>query len=572
MSEKFLTTDVSFREFFKGYNVRGLEEARGMPRADFYREALALVRASKEEALAAGHIPVEAEAAQLRAVRQLGEGSLFFFCVFVLGLGYVNNDYGYRLCQDVQEHKWGRMWIIAREHLKSTVITCASTLWEVLQDPEQTYCIYSYKQEMAETFLRQIRMWCENNALLRTVWSDRIWANPAKCHEDAADGGRGRSWVWTSTQLEFRRQTDSKEKTIEAAGIVGSSKTGYHFSRQIFDDVETAKYVETPEAIEKLYMSFSMAFNTGQTQHLDFCIIGTFYAKADIYAQAIKNRVVEEAVVQPCVSTDGVPLLFSLEDLKKKHRQMGPSVFATQMMCNPSFSTMQAFDPAWWSTWAPNPEGLNVYVVVDPSSGRQTSRHDYTAIWTIGVDGEGKLMCLDLYRDKAGMDAKYNVLCSLHQEYRVLGVFYEQVGMQQDIAFLQMLMEKHNFYFSLTPYSPLKWGKKDGRISKLLDAFQQGKVWMPKGSRVRRNWEGREVDMVDEFYREEYLGYPTIPHDDALDCLASAWMLVVEKYIQLPMGKAKRGEAKGQAKASYDPFEYAEAAAPSSPSWDVLEA
>ena len=439
----------------------------------------------------------------------------------------------------------------------STIITEASTLWEIILDPNQTYCIYSYKVEMAMKFLNVIKSWVENNALVRNLWPEIFWDNPAMGYEDMPNGVRKR-WAWTATAIEVKRSIESKEKTIEVAGVLGSSKTGAHFSRQIFDDTETQKNVETPDAIEKLLSQTLMAFNTGQTEHLEFCFVGTFYERSDVYYRMLKEGIFKEAVIQPCVDNEGVTIHFPKDKLEEKYRIMGPAVFATQMMCDPSFNSVATFKAEWIHYWTPKPDGLNTYIIVDPASGKTGKRHDYTVIISFGLDPLGNLMVLDIVRDKIGLEDKFITLTTLYKRYRPIRLYYEQVSMQQDISSLEMLMDKYNTRFPITPFNPTKWGDKDSRIEKLRNKFEIGQVYLPSQS-IHKNYEGRMEDMVKTFYADEYLGYPGTPHDDGLDCLASANLLLTDKEIQAPMDSIKDRRAKVEEvnDDSYDPIEYA---------------
>ncbi|MCI6403534.1 MAG: hypothetical protein MR820_05565, partial [Prevotella sp.] len=131
----------------KGYRFRGLKKP-AIERLAFKRRCLNIIH----DATAMAETEEEAEQARIQAFRDLGEKSLYFFVVFCLGLDWTDNDYGYRLCMDVQYNKWNKLWCIAREHYKSLIITCASTLWELIRDPNRTYCIISYKSDAAEGF------------------------------------------------------------------------------------------------------------------------------------------------------------------------------------------------------------------------------------------------------------------------------------------------------------------------------------------------------------------------------------------------------------------------------------
>ena len=556
-SQVFMKPSKSFHESFKGYNTRGILPVTGISRQAFLSEAQRIIDDAIATVKATGASEAEVEQTRRYCIRQIAESSLFYFCVAVLNLYYVNNDYGYRLCLDVQENKWNKLWIVAREHYKSTIITEASTLWEIILDPNQTYCIYSYKVEMAMKFLNVIKSWVENNALVRNLWPEIFWDNPAMGYEDMPNGVRKR-WAWTASAIEVKRSIESKEKTIEVAGVLGSSKTGAHFSRQIFDDTETQKNVETPDAIEKLLSQTLMAFNTGQTEHLEFCFVGTFYERSDVYYRMLKEGIFKEAVIQPCVDNEGVTIHFPKDKLEEKYRIMGPAVFATQMMCDPSFNSVATFKAEWIHYWTPKPDGLNTYIIVDPASGKTGKRHDYTVIISFGLDPLGNLMVLDIVRDKIGLEDKFITLTTLYKRYRPIRLYYEQVSMQQDISSLEMLMDKYNTRFPITPFNPTKWGDKDSRIEKLRNKFEIGQVYLPSQS-IHKNYEGRMEDMVKTFYADEYLGYPGTPHDDGLDCLASANLLLTDKEIQAPMDsfKDRREKVEEINDDSYDPIEYA---------------
>lgn len=552
----FMKPSKSFYESFRGYNVRRLLPVTGISREQFLQEASQMVSDAVAMAKASGADTAEQEKTRRYAIRKIAESSLFYFCVVVLNLYFVNNDYGYRLCLDVQYNKWNKLWVISREFFKSTIITEASTLWEIVNDPNQTYCIYSYKTDMAMKFLNVIKGWIENNALIRKLWPEIFWENPALGYEDTPTGRK--RWAWTSEQIEVKRTIESKEKTIEVAGVMGSSKTGSHFSRQIFDDTETQKNVETPDAIEKLLMQTLMAFNTGQTEHLEYCFVGTFYARADVYYRMIKEGIFQESIVQPCVDDEGYPVYFANDKLEEKYRLMGPAVFATQMMCDPSFNSVSTFKAEWIRKWNPKPDGLNVYMIVDPASGKTGRKHDYTVILVFGIDALENMMVLDMVRDKIGLEDKFITLSTLYQRYRPIRLYYEQVSMQQDISSLEMLMDKYNTRFPITPFNPVKWGDKEARIDKLRDKFATGQVWIPSNC-VHKNYEGRMEDMISTWYMEEYLGFPSIPHDDGLDCMASANLLLTDRELQAPLstiGK-KRTPQKEAEDDIYDPMLYA---------------
>ena len=523
-------------EILQGYKYRGLQPIGNVDRLTFKRHCNQIIN----DAVAMAETPEEKDRARMMAIRRLGEKSLYFFVTFCLGLDWTDSDYGYRLCMDVQYHKWDRFWCIAREHYKSLIITCASTLWELMKDPNETFVIVSYNITQAQAFLGNIKKWCEEKELLRTVWSDIIWEDPQAGHYTTEDGRRV-SWTWTQSALEFKRTRLSKEKSIEVSGIQGGLRTGGHFSRIIFDDAETPDTVTTAESINKAYEACVMATNIGQTNNLNMTFIGTFYAKDDLYVRLIKQGFFKEAVIQPCYDwKTAKPVLYTEEEIEDKLMKMGMDAFVTQMLCDPSLSQASAFKSEWWQKWNPtNLHNLNIYFVVDPAGNKQNKGNDNSAILVVGFDSLDNMMIIDMVRDKLNADSKFTTLVALYNLYRPISVYYEEESMQSDIALLQRRMAEINLRFPIVPYSMKKYGSKENRIKQLQAPLMARKIYFPETA-FHRNWKGELEDMILSLYRDEYLGFPIVSHDDGLDVLATAYILFINHIFLSPKSAFER--------------------------------
>lgn len=523
-------------EILNGYKYRGINPIGSIDRQRFKIECNNIIKNAMDVATT----EEERDEARMYAIRKLGEKSLFFFVTFCLGLDWVDSDYGYRMCLDVQNNKWDRLWCIAREHYKSLIITCASTLWELLKDPNRTYCIISYNITQAQSFLGTIKKWCEEKELLREVWSDIIWEEPTKCH-CTNEKGQKYSWTWTQSQLEFRRTRMSKEKSIEVSGIQGGLRTGGHFSHLIFDDAETKDTVVTADSIQKAYEAITMATNIGQTSNLNMCFIGTFYAKDDLYVRLIKAGYFKESVIQPCYDwKTKQPMLYSQEQIEEKLQKMGMEDFVTQMLCDPSLSHASTFSSDWWQKWTPTDlRNLNIYFVVDPAGNKQNKGNDNSSILVVGFDSLDNMMVIDLVRDKLNADSKFSTLVTLYNLYRPISVYYEEESMQSDIALLQNQMKQVNMRFPIVPYSMRKYGSKESRIKQLQAPLMARKIYFPDKT-IHTNWKGESENMIESLYREEYLGFPVVQHDDGLDTLATAYILFINHIFLAPKSAFNR--------------------------------
>ena len=87
------------------------------------------------------------------ASRALCQSDLFYLLAFAMGRADVRqSDWLYDRCVEVQELPDGMLDLWAREHYKSTVITFAQTIRDILVDPEITVGIFSHTKPIARSF------------------------------------------------------------------------------------------------------------------------------------------------------------------------------------------------------------------------------------------------------------------------------------------------------------------------------------------------------------------------------------------------------------------------------------
>jgi hypothetical protein len=104
---------------------------------------------------------------RMRDVALLGCLDRFFLCVCVLGRRDLIHPWLYDRCREVEAAPDGYLDLWAREHGKSSLITCAGVIQEILIDPELTVAIFSSTQKSARKFLHQIKQEFEVNPFLR---------------------------------------------------------------------------------------------------------------------------------------------------------------------------------------------------------------------------------------------------------------------------------------------------------------------------------------------------------------------------------------------------------------------
>ena len=186
--------------------------------------------------------------------RHLVRNDLFFLIYFVMKVTPANHPFVIARCCEVQhrENTGGSnlaldLW--AREHFKSTIITAACPIQRILRNPERRVSVFSYAKTPAIKLLRPIKTLFEESQLLKDSFEDILYQNPEQ-----------ESIKWSESEgIVVKREGFYKEASIEAHGLIDGMPTGSHFTDMIFDDIETADLVNTPESMEKVKERFENA-------------------------------------------------------------------------------------------------------------------------------------------------------------------------------------------------------------------------------------------------------------------------------------------------------------------------
>lgn len=442
------------------------------------------------------------------AMRELCRHDLFYLLTRGLGRKDADHDWIYDRCLEVQRRPDGMLDLWAREHYKSTIITFAKTIQDILIDPEITVGIFSHTKPIARAFLRQIKYELETSERLKYLFPDILYAEP-----------KTESSNWSEDKgITVKRKNNPKEATVEAHGLVDGQPTSKHFSLLVYDDVVTRESVTSPDMIKKTTEAWELSLNLG-TQGGRKRYIGTRYHFNDTWGTIIARG---SATPRTYPATEdgtptGKPVLLSSELLAEKRRDMGPFVFSCQMLQNPTADEAQGFKVEWLQYWdKTTSEGMNVYIVVDPANEKRRE-NDYTSMWVVGLGRDKNYYVLDMVRDRLNLTERTQTLFLLHQMHRPLGVGYEKYGMQADIEHIQYVQGIKNYRFPITPLGGST--PKFDRIRRLIPIFEQKRMFLPYGL-VKPNYEGRSENLVQVFVNEEYVPFPVMAHDDMLDCLA----------------------------------------------------
>jgi hypothetical protein len=446
-----------------------------------------------------------------------------------------------------------QLWLLPRDHFKSTILTVGYAIQCILNDPYQSNLILSSKEEHAVAFSDEIRFHFTNNLKLKSIFGP--WC---------ADKDFGASGKWDSPAKAFFGGK-RREPTMVATGFKAALESR-HYKRGFFDDVITVDDI-TETGIVASVANFKKAVPLIDK---DGWIImpGTRKAYNDLYSYVIDSGAytiyarhglqhkTKTCDLQSCASTasphpapdmDGDPLepaRYDRKDYAQKLRECeidpkaGVSFFWHEYMNVPFSPSDRKFQPEWFvqvdddmipgkrEPFAP----LNKYIALDSAwkDDEHPSGYDYTAIEVGGFDEFGRLYILEMLRSrewtmKQGSDA----LITLMKAYGISRVITEKVG---QITFHPYFRDRARQagipVVFITPKRAAGGGGKrfKQRIMVCQGFFEQGKIFFRRG--------------IDNFEacRDEFCNLGRWTNDDLADAMADFFDEQVKQMAPVAQG------------------------------------
>jgi hypothetical protein len=474
----------------------------------------------------------------------LGRNDRYYLLTNLLHRDDAIHPWLYERCREVEADPDGYLDLWAREHYKSTIITFAGIIQEILRDKEITIGVFSHTKGVARKFVQQVKYELEANTELQRIYPDVLYADPQK-----------QSPKWSlDTGIVVKRANNPKEATLEGHGLVDGMPVGAHFRLRVYDDVVTPASVTTPEQVNKTTEAWSLSDNLGAvttlpdgTQVMRRWHIGTRYSFADTYQHILDKQILTPRIYP---ATDdgtksGNPVFLSREIWDHKLKTQLDSDIACQQLQNPLAGAQAMFDKTWLRHYEVRPETLNVYIMVDPASSKKRGS-DYTAMAVIGVDANLNKYLLDGYRHKMNLAERWTNLRNLYRRWSAMPgvqhvkVGYEKYGMQSDIEHFESEMQREGRSF---PIIELNWTRdgtesKEDRVQRLVPDFKQSRFWLPARNEKpaktqieyieqgrahlvgvpikRKDHEGRAYELTQTLI-DEFLFFPFSLHDDLID-------------------------------------------------------
>lgn len=479
---------------------------------------------------------------------------LFFIAYFVAnwddGKGATGNKpFIVDRCRMIEEgEQTGNVDIWSREHGKSAILNRALTVKRIVNDPECTTAIFSYKAGAAQAHMDSTRKILEL-PVMKWAFPDICWANT----NDST------SWSLQGGIRVQRKNTVRPEHTVQAFGLVEGMPTGGHWDHLIFDDVETDDMAQSPEQMELCFNKLQMAYNLGR-EGGTANVIGTFYSHNGVLTrlQAMKDINGEKMYkVRIFPGTDdgtinGKPVFFSQAYLDGKKTRPG---FSTQILCNPTpgHEIKLKYENIQEIKRKDLPPTRLKFVIIDPAGDKDVqtgSKNDSWAMLCVGVRpvmdelGLSEIYLEDAIAGQMGSSESTDAACTIYcrnGRIDILGV--ERVGTDSAWLHVKNGLAAKGRYLELK-----KPGKYGGNLVLLAPANRS------KNKKVSDNLEWplnnskificEDIDEeIKAAIKNEMEKFPYF-HVDILDALSYVYDILADPTMQFKMPKKPKKKEK----------------------------
>ncbi len=489
-------------------------------------------------------------------IAELGKRDRFFLLTHILHRPDAIHPWLYERMREVEAAPDGYLDLWSRDHYKSTEITFAGGIQEILKDPEITIGIFSHSKGIAKKFTGQIKRELEQNTYLKNLYPGVLYQQPDS-----------QSPKWSEDAFIVRRTSNPAEATVEAWGLVDGQPIGKHFALMIYDDVVVWESVQTADQIAKTTEAWELSLNLADTKRERVWYIGTRYDIADTYRAIMERKAAKPRVY---AATDngqvsGKPVFWTRDQFEAKVRKMGMRTAACQLLQNPAAGGNSEFRLSSFRQYEVRPKTLNVFILGDYAGSRRGGANR-TAIPVIGMDSASNLYLLDGVCHRLKLSERWKWLKHYHQKWtqmpgvQSVRVGYERYGAQSDIEHFTQMMLIESYSFEVEELNTPREGEisKDNRIRRLQPSHDRGAffypyqpqlqiteetyVWLPDNAAqktrnqlaaIQRGDEalvalqikhtdetGRAYNLVKWFLDTEYLFFPTSKDKDLWDAMS----------------------------------------------------
>lgn len=394
-----------------------------------------------------------------------------------------------------------KLFLIPRDHLKSSIITKGGAIQRLLQNPNIRILIANNTWDNARKFLKSIQAYLAPGNLLSTYFG-------------RFDGSRAQG-PWNQDEITIAQRTMILDAPTIATTGLEKEQTSQHYDLIIADDLVARENVQTPEQRAKVkdYINSLMALLEPQGE---LWVIGTRWSMDDAYGDLLEEGIWDSFIRSAYTDdarTDAIfPEKFTVEKLQFLRNKLGPYLFSCWYLNNPISQEAADFKKEWIRFYEPgSPHPSSLYLTVDPAHSLSRDA-DFSAGIVAGLFPDRRLRVVDYFRKRVVPSDLIDLIFSTVKKWNLKRIGIETFAFQKTLKYdIQRRQRETGLFFQIDEYGRRQSGRgempvsKDARIRRLQPLFEQSLI------ELRPDMQ----DLVDEL-----LSFPRGKHDDLIDALS----------------------------------------------------
>lgn len=384
---------------------------------------------------------------------------------------------------------------LARGHLKSSIVTKAWTIQQVLKNPEIRILLANAVWDNSRKFLRSIQKYVGPGSALEKLFGSFL------------------SPHWNQDECTIRTRTTILDAPTWATTGIEKEQTSQHYDLIVADDLVARENVGTPEQREKVHLYYKDLFDLLEPGGT-IVVIGTRWHQDDLYAKILEEGG-WDCFIRTAYQPDGSPTFpekFSLDHLSSLRAVKGPYEFSAQYLNNPIDESASDFKRAWLKFYEPaSAHPASLYLTVDPALSLSRDA-DYSGLVVAGMFADRVIRVVDAIHKRLVPSELVEEIFKLVEKWRLRRIGIETFAFQKTLKYeIQRQQRERGVFFSIDELGRRNSGhgepllSKEARIRRLQPYFEQGLV------EVRPDMQ----DLLDEL-----LAFPRGRHDDLIDALS----------------------------------------------------
>lgn len=386
-----------------------------------------------------------------------------------------------------------------RGHAKSTIVTFAYPLHQILFNQRRHILVISDTLQQATDFVMRMRLELEENPRI------------------LEDFGDLKTRTWGDEEFITRNgiRVLARGSGQRVRGLVYRQ---YRPDLILVDDLENDQNVRNPRLVKAKYQWLVEAVYPALEPGGSLFVVGTLLSRRSVLAQLMENeafisrlwRAIDES------GNPSWPARYSRDELARLKGVMGSVAFNKEFQNDPR-DEEGLFREEWLRFYHPDEirgGRLVVFGGIDPSVGSGASS-DYKAIITIGISRERTIYILDAFVRRCSIDEMIRAAYVRYREHNHALIALEDVAFQK-ILFREFdrAARDEGFHLPLRAVNPGGIAK-ESRVAKLSPLVERGIIRFPDP----KDDFGGDVDVL----LEQLLYFPSSTvNDDGPDALEMA--------------------------------------------------